>query len=152
MNLPHFFVCKIGIERNRQSRPVCLVTIGKTRLTQIEVERSEDRLATGHPQSLQRLNKTMQAIRVGLEARQPDYKSIVSMGPARRHARQEDGFSGQGFPIGCGEKTTPFLKGFESSQLRKPERSLQICQLQIERRRIQLHCAIIFAQRSHSIE
>jgi hypothetical protein len=132
LNVPDFVVCEIGIEWNRKCRSVRFVAVRETRLIQIPMERSKDGLAAVNPLLLQGPNKTRQTLRLGSEMRESNYKSIVSMGPAWRLTRTDDGLGGQDISIGCREEPTPFMKGRESPQLGKPERRLQVGQLEVE--------------------
>jgi hypothetical protein len=58
LNLTDFVVCETGIEWNRQRRSVRFVTVGKTGLIQIVVERSKDGLATVNPLFFQPADQT----------------------------------------------------------------------------------------------
>src|SRR6185295_18499741 len=128
MNLPDFVIREIGIERNRKCRPVRFLAIGETELIQIAVDRSKDGLATVNPLLLQYVDETRQTIRNCPEMRESNGKSIVSMRPAGRHARTDDGFGGQDFSKGCREKAAPLLKSLEPTQLGDAQRCLQVRQ------------------------
>src|SRR6185312_2343756 len=100
MNLQDFFVCEIGIERNGKCRPVRFVAVGETRLIQIPVDRSKDRLATVNPLLLQPCNQPRQTVRITSEMWESDGKSIVPMRPAWGYARTDGSLGRQNITIG----------------------------------------------------